>query len=51
MWTQICFQGEAQYVKDIPPEFGELQGVFVLSSEANADIERIDASQALVCFK
>ncbi|XP_021947093.1 xanthine dehydrogenase/oxidase [Folsomia candida] len=40
--------GEAEYVNDIHPEFGELYGAFVLTTVANATISNIDASEALM---
>ncbi|OXA40303.1 putative aldehyde oxidase 1 [Folsomia candida] len=41
-------KGEAEYINDIDPEFGELFGAFVLTTVANATISSIDASEALV---
>ncbi|CAL8082604.1 unnamed protein product [Orchesella dallaii] len=38
--------GEAEYINDIDPKFGELFGAFVLSTEAQADLVSIDASAA-----
>ncbi|CAG7825616.1 unnamed protein product [Allacma fusca] len=39
--------GEAEYINDIQPEFGELFGVFVLSTVAKASLKTVDASEAL----
>ena len=39
--------GEAQYVDDIPVRSGELHGAFVYSTQANCQIDTIDASAAL----
>ncbi|XP_035716520.1 indole-3-acetaldehyde oxidase [Folsomia candida] len=43
--------GEAEYINDIDPEFGELFGAFVLTTVANATISSIDASEALIFVK
>jgi len=40
--------GEAEYIADIEPKFGELFGAFVGSTEGKADILSIDPSDALV---
>lgn len=42
--------GEAEYINDINPEFGELFGAFVLSTIAQGDLLEIDASEAEVCL-
>lgn len=44
----IQASGEAEYTGDIPIRTDELFGAFVLSSEACAELEGIDASEALV---
>ena len=43
----ILVTGEAEYAADIPLVQGELHGVFVQSTHANANIDQIDASAAL----
>jgi len=43
--------GEAEYINDISPKFGELFGAFVLSTEAVADLVEIDASAAEVTYR
>ena len=40
--------GEAEYVNDIPIQFGELFGAYVLTTVANAKLQKVDASEALV---
>lgn len=40
--------GEAEYIADLPHDPNELVGVFLLSKEANATLESIDATEALV---
>jgi xanthine dehydrogenase molybdopterin-binding subunit B len=47
LW-HLTFTGEAQYINDMKELPGELHGVLVLSTEANATIKSIDASNALV---
>ena len=39
--------GEAEYIGDIPERKDELHGAFVLSSQANATVVRIDSTKAL----
>lgn len=40
--------GEAEYVNDIRAELGELFGVFVVTTVANATLKSVDATEALV---
>ena len=50
MFCVVLFQasGEARFVDDIPPLLGELHASFVTSAFANAQINKIDPSDALV---
>ena len=41
--------GEAQYVNDIPTFQQELFGAFVITDQAAATLESMDATEALVC--
>jgi hypothetical protein len=43
--------GEAEYIADIEPKFGELFGAFVVSTQGKADIQSIDPSDALVSLE
>ncbi|BET01356.1 2 iron, 2 sulfur cluster Hypothetical protein [Nesidiocoris tenuis] len=45
--AQIQTAGEAVYVNDIPPTFGELYGALVITKRACADLANVDASNAL----
>ena len=42
--------GEAEYVNDIPKHAGELAGIFVTATVANATLKNVDASEALVSW-
>jgi len=44
----LLIKGEAEYVNDINPEFGELFGAFVVTSLGPATLKNVDASEALV---
>jgi xanthine dehydrogenase/oxidase len=46
--TVLQCSGEAEYTDDIQHVDGELVGAFVLSSVANATLDNVDASAALV---
>lgn len=41
--------GKAEYINDLPKKPRECYAEFVLSTEANAKIQSIDPSEALVC--
>lgn len=45
---QIQCTGEAEYVDDIPATPGELFAAYVLSEVANADIDQVDTTIAMV---
>ncbi|XP_035713400.1 xanthine dehydrogenase/oxidase isoform X1 [Folsomia candida] len=45
---KVQASGEAEYVNDMESRFGELFGAFVVTSVANAKIQRVDASEALL---
>ena len=45
--ARLQASGEAQYVNDIPTASGMMHAAFVLSSQGNAKMERIDARDAL----
>ena len=40
--------GEAEYIDDIPPIYGELHAAMVQAEQANCDLDVVDASAALV---
>ena len=46
--AQLQTTGEAQYTNDIPHMDGELYAAFVLTTVANANIDKIDTSKAMV---
>ncbi|OXA54699.1 Xanthine dehydrogenase [Folsomia candida] len=46
--ADVQASGEAEYINDIRPEFGDLFGAFVVTTVANATISSIDASEALM---
>jgi len=40
--------GEAEYVSDIAPFKGEVHAAFVISTQANCELDKVDPSEALV---
>ncbi len=47
-FAQIQCSGEARYTDDVPAAPEELQAAYVLTDRANADIQSVDVSVAMV---